>query len=336
MTYLAGLLTGRICMLNGVTSPGPGVSTSAPDADSVNAAVASISARDAAFNLDALLAEAQQAFWLVGQAHAKCQPELCEGVLSANLAGRERSAIEDACKNKRSFAPRDEDAKTGQLLSISTDASGDTVTVHFTSTWGPVAGRGNQERRVQNWCFHRPASARTLPAEAGQRCANCGGALSSSTGTCRYCGTLIGSGNGWRVIRIDDVSASSAAEAAATMRTIVDEIMAARRADGPVPVATPGRPRRRVRGLAKPLFFLVLAGAALVSVAAAGSGRLHRDVANVLPFTRHPELVASLDLSGQVSATNVSALQKPPLVEFGGNCKTYSDRTSWDFRAKLP
>ena len=88
------------------------------------------------------------------------------GCLSPGLASREQSAIEEACQKKRGLAPSDEDAKTGELLSISTDSSGDTVTVQFVSTWSPVAGNGKPQRRVQNWCFHRPASARTLQTEA--------------------------------------------------------------------------------------------------------------------------------------------------------------------------
>jgi hypothetical protein len=84
------------------------------------------------------------------------------------------------------------------------------------------------------------------------------------------------------------------------------------------------------------LFLVLIVGGGLVVAAAATSGRLHRDVADVLPFIRHPELVGTLDLSGQLTASNLSVMQKPPTVEFGGSCRTYSDRTSWDLTAKLP
>ena len=29
-------------------------------------------------------------------------------------------------------------------------------------------------------------------------------------------------------------------------------------------------------------------------------------------------------------------MQKPPMLQLGGSCQTYSDRTSWAFRTKLP
>jgi hypothetical protein len=84
------------------------------------------------------------------------------------------------------------------------------------------------------------------------------------------------------------------------------------------------------------VFYLVAAAAVIVAIAAAGSGRLHQDLAKELPFIRHPELVGTLDLTGQISSTRRSAMQKPPAVQFGGSCATYANRTSWDFRAKLP
>ncbi len=62
--------------------PFGGLGPQAPDPDVVHQAVATIAARDPAFNLDTFLAEAQQAFWLLGQAHARCKPELCAAVLS--------------------------------------------------------------------------------------------------------------------------------------------------------------------------------------------------------------------------------------------------------------
>jgi hypothetical protein len=318
--------------------------TSPPDPDSVKATVAAITQHDPEFNLDALLAEAQQAFWLLGQAHAKCQPELCAAVLSPELARLESSSIEAACQKRNVKAPDDDDAKTGRLFSIASDASGDTVTVHFDSTWRPVAGDrsaereardGRAERRVQNWCFRRPPNSRTVNPTEGQRCANCGAALSASAGTCRYCGAVIGVGSGWRVIRIDDVSAEGTAEATAAMESIVAGIMAAQRADRAAQQTPPGRRHRRVRWV-KPVLSVLIILAIVVVVAAAGSNRLHQDVANVLPFIRHPELTGTVDLRGQIAATNLSALQVPPLVELGGSCKSYSDRSSWDFKAKLP
>ena len=83
-----------------MTSPEAGTPVPAAGQVAVTAAITSIAQPDPAFNLDALLAEAQQAFWLVGQAHAKCQPELCVGVLSGDLANRERATIEEACRKE--------------------------------------------------------------------------------------------------------------------------------------------------------------------------------------------------------------------------------------------
>ena len=82
----------------------------APDADAVRATVAAIVDRDPGFNLDAFLAEAHQAFWLVGRAHAQCEPPLCESVLSPELAERERSAVEDECRRGTNKAPESDDA----------------------------------------------------------------------------------------------------------------------------------------------------------------------------------------------------------------------------------
>lgn len=309
-----------------------------PDPESIKSAVASITARDPAFNLDALLADAQDAFWLVGQAHAQCKPELCEGILSAELSRRERATIEQECSSRTVMAPGDEDAKTAQLLSIATDSSGDTVTVHFVSLWHRAPGAGSQEeRRVQNWCLHRPPGAQTVETAGGSRCANCGAVRSSAGATCRYCGALLGKGDGWRVIRIDDVSAQSAAEAAQAMRAIVKELVDARAL--PAPAARQYQPphrRHRVGRMIRRVGFLLLVAFILVAAAAATTGQFHRDAAKFLPFIKHPELVGTLDLSGQIVATNQSTLQKPPIVEFGGKCATYSDRTSWDFTTKLP
>ena len=233
---------------------------------------------------------------------------------------------------------RGEDAKTAQLLSITTDSSGDTVTVHFVSLWRPKSGtRRQEERRVQNWCLDRPPGAQTIQTTAGARCANCGAALSTAGGTCRYCGAAVGNGAGWRVIRIDDVSAQSTAEAAQAMRSIVQELAAA--GTLPAPAARqyhPPRRRHRVSRMIRRLVFLLLIASIVVAVAAATTNQFHRDVARFFSFIKHPELVGTLDLSGQIVATDQSALQKPPLVEFGGKCATYADRTSWDFTTKLP
>ena len=170
-----------------------------PDPDTVREAVATITARDPLFNLDSFLAEAQQAFWLVGQAHGRCKPELCAGVLSLALAERELAAIERDCKDGEGTSPADSDAESGQLVSIASDASHDTIVVHFVSSWTPAGGgRGKGTRRVQNWCFQRPATATTSQAAAaGERCRNCGSQLAQSAGgTCRFCGTPVASGDG--------------------------------------------------------------------------------------------------------------------------------------------
>src|SRR5436305_8163008 len=124
--------------------------------DAVIATVDEIVARDPAFNLDEFLAEAQQAFWLVGQAHAECKPDLCRAVLSPELAEREKGAIEHECADGIAAAPNPQDASTGQLVSIESDAARDTAIVHFRSTWRPISGRDrDEEHRAQNWCFQR-------------------------------------------------------------------------------------------------------------------------------------------------------------------------------------
>ena len=146
----------------------------------------------------------------------------------------------------------------------------------------------------------------------------------------------MGKGDGWRVIRIDDVSAQSTAEAAQAMRSIVQDLVAA----GTLPAPSsrqyhPPRHRHRVRGMIHRFVSLLLIASIVVAVAAATTNQFHRDVAKFFPFIKHPELVGTLDLSGPIVATGQSALQKPPLVEFGGKCATYADRTSWNFTTKL-
>ena len=323
--------------------PFGGMVPEAPDPETVRQSVATIVARDPEFNLDTFLAEAQQAFWLVGQAHARCKPELCAGVLAPALAERERAAIEEDCKDGKGTAPSDGDAGSGQLVSIVSDASHDTIVVHFLSLWRPVGGgRGKGDRRVQNWCYQRPSSARTESAGAGERCRNCGALLSESVGgTCRFCGTPIGTGDGWRIIRIDDVKAQEAASAVATMRTIMATMAEARQQQGTAatPTAAPARvsPARRARGCVGPVFFLLVVLAGLGVYAVESTGSVHRAVAAVFPSIRHARLQGPLDLSGTITGQHVVATQVPPrLPSSGGTCAKAAVRTAWDFKAKLP
>ena len=331
-----------------VTSPFGGlpIPVPVPDSATVQAAVATIGARDPAFNLDAFLAEAQQAFWLVGRAYVECKPELCQTVLSPSLAAREQAAVQAACQADTHNAPSDEDASSGQLVSINADANGDTAIVHFTSTWKPVSGRDAKpsghaakgERRVQNWCFQRPASSRTVQTHEGQHCENCGALLTASAGTCRYCGAAIGAGSGWQVIRIDDVGAEEAAEAATAMRSIITQLAAARQASQPQATAPASTgPRRRSRSGCGPiLLFIVLVVAALAIDAVGGHDAFHRTVAKVFPSVRHAELSGPLDLSGQVIAQQATATQTTRRFQVGGTCAKEASRSAWYFTAKLP
>ncbi len=323
-----------------MTSPFAAAPTPGPD--QVRATVAAIAARDPDFNFDAFLAEAQQAFWLVGRANAECKPDLCTAVLSAPLATREQAIIEAACRNGAPLSPDDQDASNGQLVSIESDATNDTAIVHFTSTWRTGSGRPDKgDRRVQNWCFQRSAGSRTVKTSAGQRCQSCGAPLSTSAGTCRYCGATIGAGSGWRVIRVDNVGVQEQAEAVAAMRSLVIELARRRQPSSPPQQATaPARPspgRRRPHPLRHFGFLVLVAAAVFVAYeGVAASGRPHRDVADVLPFFRHPILSGTLSLKGQITAQDVGATQVAPLVEFGGSCANQAIRTTWDFKAELP
>ncbi|MDQ1392342.1 MAG: Tim44-like domain [Acidimicrobiaceae bacterium] len=320
-----------------------------PDPATVQQAVATIAARDPLFNLDTFLAEAQQAFWLVGQAHARCKPELCAGVLALALAERERATIEKDCRDGEGSSPEDGDAETGRLVSIASDASHDTIVVHFNSTWRPVGGKGKADRRVQNWCFQRPADAKTTEAAAaGERCRNCGALLSESAGgTCRYCGTPIAAGAGWRIIRVDEVAAQDAASAVAAMQSIVSAMVAAGRLQqttttAPTTTPSPSSPSRtgwgfaRVMRLIRVLFFLAIALAGLGFYAVESNGSVHRAAAKVFPSIRHPRLQGPLDLSGTFSAQHLVATQVPPKLQSGGSCDQAAQRTAWDFKTKLP
>jgi hypothetical protein len=328
--------------------PFGGFAPQAPDPESVAQAVATIAARDPRFNLDSFLAEAQQAFWLVGQAHAQCKPELWAGGRGAGRAGRERAAIEEACREGHITAPDDEDAESGQLVSIASDASHDTIVVHFTSRWRPVGGgrsggRGKEEPHIENWCFQRPATAQTAQAAgAGDHCRNCGALLTESVGgTCRYCGTPIGAGDGWRVIRVDEVQAPEAASAVAAMRSIVAAMAVASQEQRAAGVSTATAPaaaaprRRRGRGCLGPVLLVILVAIGLGADAVGSSGSLHRAVAKVFPSIRHPRLQGPLDVSGTILAQHVVATQVPPKFQSGGTCIQAAARTAWDFKAKL-
>ncbi len=322
-----------------MTSPIAGQPAPAPELDQVRQTVATIAAHDPGFNLDAFLAEAQQAFWLVGRAHAECQPDLCRSVLSAALAAREHATIDAACRDSKAMAPNDGDASSGQLVSIDTDATSDTATVHFTSTWQAVSGgRDKPDHRVQNWCFQRPVGSRTVKTDEGQDCQNCGAALSASAGTCRYCGAVIGTGSGWHVIRIDDVSAHEAEQANAAMRTIVAELAAAREAGSQRSTSTRlGGRKRRSHPFRGPVAVVILVAALFAFIeGVTENGSLHRDVAKVLPFFRHPILSGPLNLAGQVAANGITATQAPALFQFHGSCAKQAIRTTWTFKAKLP
>lgn len=309
--------------------------------ESLRATVASISARDPAFNLDAFLAEAQQAFWLVGQAHAQCKPELCQSVLSPSLAERETASIQQACQEGTIRAPRDEDASSGQLVAIESDPNRDTATVHFASVWKPVRPRrgDKEERRVENWCFQRLASVRTELGAEGDRCHNCGGSLTSSAGRCRYCGTPISADGGWRVIRVDEVGQQEAAQAVSAMREIVASVVAARQAVTEAPPRAepvPARRRSTFSSCFSMLAFATVVAVAVVLAAVGGGGSLHRAVAKVLPPIRYPVLKGQADLSGRVVARQVTLTQVVPHFHTGGTCAKEAQRTAWDFKGKLP
>ena len=334
-------------MTDEVMPLGAGLTPPAPSPESVEKTVDAITARDPAFNLDAFLAEAQQAFWLVGQAHETCKPELCQSVLSPNLAERETAAIMQACEEGTVRAPRDEDASSGQLVSIDSDANRDTAIVHFTSVWsttskGSKGGKGGKagkgERRVENWCFQRVAAAQTVLPGAGDRCHNCGASLESSAGRCRYCGTPISSDGGWRVIRVDEVGQQEAAQAVATMREIMAGFAAARAAAATAPPVehAPARRRSTVGGLLRFVFFAVLVAAGVVLAAVGGGGSLHTAVAKVVPQIRYPVLKGPAVLSGRVTAPAVTLTQVVPHFHTGGTCAKEAARTSWEFKGKLP
>jgi hypothetical protein len=335
-----------------MTDPPPfpfgGAPPKGPDPESVAQAVATIAARDRLFNLDSFLAEAQQAFWLVGQAYARCKPELIAGVLSPPLVDRHRGAIEAACREQRVTAPADDDAESGRLVSIASDASHDTIVVHFSSHWRATEGkRGKDERHIENWCFQRPAAAETARAGAGERCGNCGALLSESVGgTCRYCGTPIGTGDGWRVIRVDEVPAPEAASAIETMQSIMGAMATAAAAANAAKATSAGGAAqqetraatarsRRGRGCGGPVLLVVLVLAGLGVGAVGSTGSLHRAVAKVFPSIRHPRLRGPLDVSGTINTQRVVATQVVPKFQSGGTCLQAAQRSSWDFLAKL-
>ncbi len=224
---------------------------------------------------------------------------------------------------------------------MASDASHDTIVVHFNSLWRPVGGsRGKGDRRVQNWCFQRPASAQTeRSAGAGERCHNCGALLSESVGgTCRYCGTPIGTGDGWRIIRIDGVEAQEAASAVAAMQSIVATMAAARQQQTATPQqVVPAVSGKRARGcILRPILFAIVVIAGFGFYAVESTGSVHHAVATVFPSIRHPRLQGPIDLSGAIAAQHAVATQVPPkLPPSGGTCAKAAQRTAWDFKTKL-
>ena len=308
------------------------------DTEAVRAAVTSIIQRDPAFNLDTFLAEAQQAFWLVGHAHSTCQPELCETVLASDLAQRERATIEAECAAGTASAPEPQDASTGQLVSIETDAHRDTATVHFRSTWRRMSGRDHEERRSQNWCFQRASTALTTVTTESDRCHNCGAALQSSAGTCRYCGARIGDDAGWRVIRIDDVREEEVADAVTSMREVIAAAVAAARTasheSAPQPTVT--KKRFTLSGCLTQIFWVVVVLLGVGVYAAFSDGTVHRVVATVVPPIKFAILKGPVDLNGRITAQHVSAALVQESFHHDNTCAKSAERTDWDFKAKLP
>ncbi len=321
-----------------------------PDLYSVDAAIAAIKLRDAAFDLDLFLAEAQQAFWLVGRAHAECKPELCRAVLSADLAAREQTEITEACQHGKIIAPAPDDASSGRLMSLSSDAFDDTAVVHFTSTWRPVATPGptgqrqphdghddpDVDRRDQHWCFQRLSGSLTMHAAQGERCHNCGASLDASTGSCRFCGAAMSAGSGWRVIRIDDIDPQQlgGVEGAATaVQSMIAELSSHRQFNQPVP-ATLGRRLHVGRWIGR-LVTLFVALAIVVFIGAGLNNSLHSAVVKVFPSLRHPEFGGPLDLQGELQASQLHAVLDGAPFVFRGTCDKQVSKTAWVFRTKL-
>src|SRR5205807_4131079 len=176
------------------------------------------------------------------------------------------------------------DASSGQLVSIESDGTRDTATVHFRSTWRRVTGDDKKgDQRSQNWCFQRSSTALTEIGAASDRCPNCGATLQSSAGTCRYCGTRIGDEGGWQVIRIDDVAQQEPASAAAMVREIMAAYTAARAAAPQAQTAPPAARTNPVGVWISRAFALAVVLAAIGAYGAFGTGPVHRIVAKVVP-----------------------------------------------------
>ncbi len=331
----------------------------APNEAPARAALADIAQRDPAFDLDLFLAEAQQAFWLLGRAYAECNPALCQAVLSADLTAREQATIESGCRAGTTRAPRPDDASSARLVSVASDAFDDTIVVHFSSSWSPHAVPTAEdqrdrrhhppppmpmpmpmpEEREQQWCFQRAAGSRTVRSSAGARCTNCGALVEASRGSCRYCGASIAAGGGWRVIRIDDVEKSRTGDADAALQQLIGWwSVTPGTAQADASAGSPrrrGGPRRLARWIGRLITLVLMLGVAAF-IGAGVSGPYHRAVVKVLPILKHPELSGPLDLDGDLQAQQLSASFSGQPFVFRGSCSTFAAKTSWAFTAKLP
>jgi hypothetical protein len=265
-------------------------------------------AHDPAFDIDTFLALAQRTFWLLGQAYAECQPDLCRSVMSDELWQQHRQAIEDVCGRGRNLRPDALAEGTARLHSIRSDASWDTIAVDFAAVWREVAGKAGRhaaagadraERRRERWCFHRPATASTPGSGSlvDTTCDNCGAPLDPQLGgKCRFCGTAVaGTGGGWVLIRIDELAEPEPLAAPAPPPAQPPTGGAAASARGR---AVAARARPGCGCLPGILILVLLAAGATLAVAATTAGSLHHRVARYITALQHTELHGQVTLSG--------------------------------------
>jgi hypothetical protein len=262
-------------------------------------ALASISQRDANFDIEAFLSQVASTYLRVARARGNGQPDDVRDVIA-----------DSAWSELRLDAPvTDDPPRSSPVLSepevarASTDAL-DTIVVRFSAT-----GKGG-ERRVEDWTFQRPATALTAPPE-GVKCAQCGARGSiGPDGRCRYCGATA-EPTQWKVTRatmLDPATSTDVVRTGSQLGQALAAYMAAAAAAG---ATTSGRPAtgqapalRRRTGCGCGSAFWLIVGAVGASIYGwlVPSTPVHRVVATVIPGIRRAHLSGQLSVLGATTA----------------------------------
>lgn len=188
-------------------------------ANPLDSGLAAIRAHDPAFNIEEFTQRVQRVFFIVEEAWSQREPGTSRQVMADNLWQEHQVQIQGYVNAHKHNMLDNLSVANIWPVAAHSDTSFDLVTVRIVAastdydvddaTGRLVRGNKDIKQWQEDWTFQRSSSATTQVGGTtlGSKCPNCGAPLDVDlTGTCRYCKTLIMSGQyDWVLSRISQV-----------------------------------------------------------------------------------------------------------------------------------